>query len=83
MNLFRKKPKININAEFDIENKRVFCIERLLNGQTIIAFTMYNEIHEWHIYTTDRQHLIFVDRFRRKLVKERHERKQEELKTHV
>jgi hypothetical protein len=79
MNLFRKKPKIevNIDAEFDIETKRVFCVERLLNGQTVISFTMFNEIQTWYVYTTDEQHQDFVNRFRRKLAKEAYERKHE------
>ena len=97
MNLFRKKStiEVNIDAEFDIEHKRIFCIERLKNGQTVISFTMFNEILTWYVYTTDEQHQMFIDRFRKKLIKEEWEDKQKEkdmsetdkskevIKTHV
>jgi hypothetical protein len=85
MNIFRMKPfamkpkiEVNIDAEFDIEHKRVFCIERLKNGQTVISYTMFNEIQTWYIYTTDEQHQTFVNRFRQKLIKEAWEDKQKD-----
>ena len=82
MNIFKKKPEVNIDAEFDIENKQVFCVERLLNGQTVISFTMsdeegYSVIHDWYIYTTNEQHQTFVNRFSEKLYKEALKKKQE------
>jgi hypothetical protein len=63
-----KQPMSDIpDAEFDIENQPVVCIERDDEDDTITLITVTGSDESWSLFCSDEKHKELVTRFRRKL----------------
>ncbi|MDD5150168.1 MAG: hypothetical protein PHC28_06745 [Flavobacterium sp.] len=66
---------ININSEFNIEGLDVISIERRSSDEkTIISYREQNQTIEWEIESDNVIHQHYIDRFKEKLAKKRHDK---------
>lgn len=62
------EPEASIEAEFDIEGRDVFVVERH-EGMTLFGYMQNGEPRSWAVKTTDDDHRCFVERLTLKIRK--------------